>query len=50
MPRPSRDTLVQMLDEAGGNLSIVAERVGRSRRQIYRWMEQLEISVGTGRE
>lgn len=46
---PAREALLSALAECGGNVSLVAERLRRSRRQIYRWMEVLGIPRGTGR-
>lgn len=46
---PTREALVALLEDHGGNVSLVAERLGRNRKQIYRWMDQLAIDRGTGR-
>ncbi|MCB9740716.1 MAG: sigma 54-interacting transcriptional regulator [Deltaproteobacteria bacterium] len=35
---PDRATLLALLDEADGNVSELARRVGRSRKQVYRWL------------
>jgi DNA-binding NtrC family response regulator len=47
---PARDELMRLLAEHGGNVSRVAELVGRNRKQVYRWMDQLAIERGTGRK
>ncbi|MGM0575841.1 MAG: sigma 54-interacting transcriptional regulator [Myxococcota bacterium] len=46
---PSRERLVELLERAGGNVSKVAERVGRNRKQVYRWMDKLGVARGAGR-
>ena len=46
---PSREKLVDLLALCGGNVSDLADRVGRNRKQIYRWMDKLGIERGTGR-
>jgi len=46
---PTKETLIALLAACGGNVSLVGERVGRSRKQVYRWMETLGIPRGTGR-
>jgi len=46
--KPSVPTRAQLLDaikEADGNISLLATRYGRNRRQIYRWLEKLGIPV-----
>ena len=40
---PSRDELVAALAELRGSVRAVAQRYGRDRRQVYRWMESLGI-------
>ena len=40
---PTEDDLRRLLAEHGGNISIVARETGRSRTQVYRWHEQLDI-------
>ncbi len=42
-PPPDRETLQAWLDEAGGNVSELARRVGRNRKQIYRWMRRVGL-------
>ncbi|MFO0758764.1 MAG: sigma 54-interacting transcriptional regulator [Byssovorax sp.] len=46
---PPREDLVALLERCDGNVSRVAELVGRNRKQIYRWMDQLAVERGTGR-
>lgn len=43
---PSRDQLVALLRECGDNVSELARRVHRSRKQVYRWIE----AAGLGHE
>ena len=38
-----------MLASCDGNVSLAAARVGRNRKQVYRWMEQYGVLRGTGR-
>jgi DNA-binding NtrC family response regulator len=37
---PSREELERLLTECRGKVTAVAERVDRSRKQVYRWLEQ----------
>lgn len=37
---PDRDTLVGLLEKAGGNVTELARQVGRSTKQVYRWCKQ----------
>ena len=37
---PDRETLVALIERFDGNLSDVARHVGRSRKQIYRWLKR----------
>ena len=46
---PPVEALVKLLEECGGNVSDVAAKVGRTRRQVYRWMDQRGVPRGTGR-
>ncbi len=39
-PVPSREQFVKLLGESHGNVAAVARATGRSRMQIYRWVEQ----------
>ncbi len=45
----SADALIALLAECDGNVSALAERVGRTRRQVYRWMDRLGVPRGAGR-
>lgn len=45
LPAPSREELVALLLRHGGNISSVARAMGRSRRQIDRWLEGAELDV-----
>ena len=49
-PPPARAELLALLAQCDGNVSRVAELVGRNRKQVYRWMEQHAIERGTGRK
>ena len=40
---PTRESLQALLDDCGGNVSLAAERVGRNRKQIYRWRDRLGL-------
>lgn len=40
LPAPSKEELVRLLQEHKGHISRVAQAVGRSRRQVDRWLEQ----------
>jgi DNA-binding NtrC family response regulator len=46
---PSRPELLALLERYGGNVSLIARHVRRNRKQVYRWMEELGVSRGTGR-
>jgi hypothetical protein len=46
---PSREELLSLLDRFDGNVSLLAKHVGRNRKQVYRWMDDLGVSRGTGR-
>ena len=46
---PTRDELIALLAAAGGNVKDVAARMQRSRKQVYRWMDNFQIPRGTGR-
>lgn len=40
---PGREELLQLLQECDGNVSEVARRAGRSRKQVYRWLETMGL-------
>ncbi len=46
---PTDEDLRRLLVEHEGNISIVARETGRSRTQVYRWLEQLGIDPKTFR-
>lgn len=46
---PTKDELIALLVETCGTISAVAERTGRSRKQVYRWLEQHEIDLDSFR-
>jgi DNA-binding NtrC family response regulator len=46
---PTRDELLALLARFDGNVSLLAKHVGRNRKQVYRWMDDLGVSRGTGR-
>ena len=46
---PDRETLLALLQQFDGNVSLLAKHVGRNRKQVYRWMDDLGVSRGTGR-
>lgn len=43
VPVPSREDLVALLTTHGGVLAKIARATGRSRRQIYRWLENHDL-------
>ena len=43
--RPDADELREVLDWAAGNVAQVAERYGRTRKQIYRWIDRFGIDL-----
>ncbi len=49
-PQHERQRLRELLDQHGGNVSKVAEALGKPRAQIYRWMEALGLSPGQFRK
>ena len=48
-PSPSRDGLVALLQKHAGNIAAVADEVGRSRTQIYRWLKEHDLDAGAYR-
>jgi DNA-binding NtrC family response regulator len=44
-PAPTKDVLLEMLDRYKGKVSEVARATGRSRTQVYRWLEQHGIDL-----
>ncbi|MEZ4441198.1 MAG: sigma 54-interacting transcriptional regulator [Polyangiaceae bacterium] len=42
---PSRDELEAILREARGNVRAISRRTGRSRMQVYRWVEQHGLNL-----
>jgi DNA-binding NtrC family response regulator len=48
-PIPSREELVALLREHHGSVADVARATGRSRKQVYRWIESHGIDVETFR-
>lgn len=46
-PRLNAETLRRLIDENQGNLSALSRRIGRSRRQILRWMAEHGITRTT---
>jgi DNA-binding NtrC family response regulator len=46
---PTRDELLALLARFDGNVSLLARHAGRNRKQVYRWMDDLGVSRGTGR-
>ena len=48
--RPTSEELVTVLRWARGNVSKVAERYGRTRKQIYRWIEMYGLKLDDMRE
>jgi DNA-binding NtrC family response regulator len=46
---PDRAELLHLLAQHNGNVSDLARDVGRSRKQVYRWLDQHGIERGEGR-
>jgi DNA-binding NtrC family response regulator len=47
---PEKDELMALLAAHGGNVAAVAKQVGRSRAQVYRWMERHGLEVAQFRK
>ena len=50
MKRPapaSREELIAVVAECGGNMQAVARHYGRDRRQVYRWLDAFQIPRGS---
>ncbi len=45
--RPTKADLTQVLEEVGWSVRAAAKRLGRERRQIYRWMERYGLRGGS---
>ncbi len=45
LPAPTRDALLALVERHQGKVSDVARSTGRSRTQVYRWLEQHGIDV-----
>ena len=45
MPVPTREALVALLVEHGGVIADIARETGRSRKQVYRWLEQHALAA-----
>lgn len=43
---PSRSELLALLQQCDGNVSELARRTGRSRKQVYRWLEAAGVARG----
>lgn len=50
LPAPSRQDLESLLKQHQGNISRVARATGRSRTQVYRWVEQHGLDATAFRE
>jgi len=42
---PTRDELIVLVTESKGNISELSRKLGRSRRQIYRYLDKYEIDL-----
>lgn len=49
-PRPDAEALAALLQQKSGNVADVARELGRSRRQVYRWIQKYRLSVEAYRE
>lgn len=47
---PSRDELIAVVEKHRGNVQAVSREVGRSRMQVYRWLEQYDIDIADYRD
>ncbi|MCA9521766.1 MAG: sigma 54-interacting transcriptional regulator [Myxococcales bacterium] len=47
---PTPDELIQALRQSGGNVSQLAQLLGRDRKQIYRWLKRYQIDPDEYRE
>lgn len=47
---PSREELTRILQECRGNIRAIARKTGRSRMQVYRWLEQYELDLARYRD
>ena len=50
VPAPSRDELVQLLVTHRGVVADIARVTGRSRKQVYRWIDQYALALDDYRE
>lgn len=46
---PTKEELVALLSETCGTISAIADRTGRSRKQVYRWLEQYGLELDSYR-
>jgi transcriptional regulator with PAS, ATPase and Fis domain len=49
-PAPNASSLAAMLEARGGNVAEVARELGRSRRQVYRWIAKYRLGVDSYRK
>lgn len=49
-PTPDASSLAALLQRRGGNVAEVARELGRSRRQVYRWIEKYRLGVDSYRK
>jgi transcriptional regulator of acetoin/glycerol metabolism len=45
---PSREVVEALVRECDGNVSEIARRVGRERRQVYRWLHRFGLKEREG--
>lgn len=48
-PSPSRDEIIKLLQQYGGNLSRIEAELGYSRRQFHRWIDRYGIDLNSYR-
>ncbi len=48
--RPSADQLKQLLEDAGGNVTVVAAELGVGRNTLYRWCKEAQIDLASYRD
>ncbi|CAN0546569.1 unnamed protein product, partial [Laminaria digitata] len=46
---PTREALLVLLQQAGGNVAEVSRATGKHRQQIYRWLKKYDIDASSFR-
>jgi transcriptional regulator of acetoin/glycerol metabolism len=50
LPPPTREELERILSSCRGNIRAISRTTGRSRMQVYRWIEQYGLDLEAYRE